>query len=314
MRRALAVTLIVLVSSACGAGEPEQRSEGTDACIADLARAIGPEPELHGVTWSPDGRRIAFSAWNGRKTGIYALTVADCTVERLGPRANVSAGAADWSSTNLIAFDGTAPGGTEEGIYTMDADGGHVRRVTDGPDLFPEWSPEGTQIVFVRGGYAEITDDDPSPAYANRNVWVATSDGSGLRRVSDGHWHGSADWSPDGQRLVTDADSDVVELGVDGSDRRVLLEGEYGDPSWSPDGKALVVAVGVGVSHVPEDWGLGLAEEGKPPVEPLDTPIAFSPEWSPDGEWIAFTDGEGEHDLWVVRPDGTGLRQLTTVG
>jgi Tol biopolymer transport system component len=314
VRRSLAVTLVVLVSSACGSGEPEPRSEGTAACIADLAQAIGPEPELHGATWSPDGRRIAFSAWNGRKTGIYAVTVADCAVERLGPRANVNAGAADWSSANLLAFDGTAPGGTEEGIYTMDADGGHVRRVTDGPDSSPEWSPEGTRIAFVRGGFAEITDDDPSPAYANRNVWVANPDGSGLRQVTDGRWHGSADWSLDGQRLVSDSDFSVVEFGLDGGDRRVLLQGEYGDPSWSPDGEALVVAVGVGVSRAPEDWGLGLAEDGQPPVESLDTPIAFSSEWSPDGEWIAFRDGENEADVWVVRPDGTGLRQLTKVG
>jgi TolB protein len=305
VRSALAVTLVVLVSSACGAGEPEQRSEGTAACIADLARAIGPKPELRGATWSPDGRRIAFSAWNGKQTRIYAVNLSDCTVEGLGPRANVNAGSVDWSSANLLAFDGTAPGGGEEGIYTMDANGGHVRRLTDGPDAFPEWSPEGTRIAFVRGGYAEPTDDDPSPEYANRNVWVANSDGSGLRQVSDGRWHGSADWSPDGQRLVTDSDSGVVELGVDRSDRRVLLEGEYGGQSWSPDGESLVLAVG---------QGLGLAEEGQPPVEPLDTPGAFSPEWSPDGEWIAFTDGENEADVWVVRPDGTGLRQLTTVG
>jgi Tol biopolymer transport system component len=306
VRRALAVTLVVLVSSACGAREePEQRSEATEACIADLAQAIGPDPELRGAAWSPDGRRIAFSAWNGRQTGIYAVTVADCTVEPLGPRGNVNAGAVDWSSTNLLAFDGTASGGTGEGIYTMAADGGHVRRVTDGPDFFPEWSPDGTRIAFVRGGYAEITDDDPSPAYANRNVWVVNSDGSGLRQVTDGRWHGSADWSPDGQRLVSDSDAGVVELGVDGSDRRVLLEGDYGGQSWSPDGEAMVLAAGP---------GLGLAEKGQPPVEPLDTPGAFSPEWSPDGEWIAFTDGENEADVWVVRPDGTGLRQLTTVG
>lgn len=307
MRRALVVTLVVLVSSACGAGDSEQGSEGTDACIADLAQAIGPNPELRGAAWSPDGRRIAFSAGNGRKTGIYAVTVADCTVERLGPGADLIAGSADWSSMNVLAFDGKARGGTEEGIYTMTEDGGHPRRVTEGPDLFPEWSPDGTRIAFVRGGYAESTDDDPSPAYANRNVWVVNSDGSGLRQVTDGRWHGSADWSPDGQRLVTDSESRVVELGVDGSDRRVLLEGEYGDQSWSPDGEALVVADGLGL-------GLGLAEQGQPPVEPLDTPVASSPEWSPDGEWIAFTDGENLADVGVVRPDGTGLRQLTTVG
>jgi Tol biopolymer transport system component len=299
------VTLVVLVSSACGAGEAEQRVEGTTACTADLSQAIGPKPELRGATWSPDGRRIAFSAWDGKQTRIYAVTVADCTVELLGPRANVIAGTADWSSANRLAFDGTAPGGTGDGIYTMDADGTHVRRITDGPDLFPEWSPDGTRIAFVRGGYAEPTDDDPTPAYANRNVWVVKSDGSGLRQVSEGRWHGSANWSPDGHRLVTDSDSRVVELGVDGSDRRVLLEGEYSEPGWSPDGELLVLAVGP---------GLGLAKQGQSPVEPLDTPGAFSPEWSPDGEWIAFTDGENEADVWLVRPDGTGLRQLTRVG
>ena len=56
------------------------------------------------------------------------------------------------------------------------------------------------------------------------------------------------------------------------------------------------------------------AEQGRPPVEHIDTPRASSPEWSPDGEWIAFTDGENEADVWVVRRDGTDLRQLTTVG
>jgi len=305
MRRALAVAFVVLVSSGCGAGEPEQEAEGNATCVADLAQAIGPDPEVRGATWSPDGRRIAFSAWNGRQTRIYAVTLADCTVERLGPRANLIAGTMDWSSANLLAFDGTAPGGTEEGIYTMDSNGGHVRRVTDGPDLFPEWSPDGTRIAFVRGGYAEATDDEPSPAYANRNVWVANSDGSGLRQVTDGRWHGSADWSPDGQRLVSDSDPGVVEIGVNGKDRRVLLEGEYGGPSWSPNGEAVVVAA---------ELGLGLAEQGQPPVAPLDTPLAASPEWSPDGEWIAFTDGENDADVWVVRLDGTDLRQLTTVG
>ena len=156
MRRVLGVTLIVLASSACGVGEPEQRSADTDACIADLAQTIGRKPELRGATWSPDGRRIAFSAWNGRKTGIYAVTVSDCTVERLGPSADLHAGTADWSSANVLALDGTAPGGTEEGIYTMTADGGQLRRVTDGPDLIPEWSPDGTRIAFATNRHGSL--------------------------------------------------------------------------------------------------------------------------------------------------------------
>jgi TolB protein len=306
VQRAIAAAVLLLLTSACGGPETEQSSEGANACTADLTQVIGSGPELHGATWSPDGRRIAFSAWDGRRTSVYAVTVAGCAVVRIGPRINLNVGSPDWSSANAIAFDATAPGATDQGIYTMTAGGGDVRRVTDGPDLFPEWSPDGTRIAFARGGYAEVTDDDPSPAYANRNIWLVSSDGSGVRQVTSGRWHGSAGWSPDGERLVTDTETGVVELGVDGSGRHMLVEGDYSDPSWSPDGDLLLVSAGLGL-------GLGLAEGGQPPVEPLGTPVGFSPDWSPDGKWIAFTDGENEADLWIVRPDGTGLRQLTTV-
>ena len=304
LRHVLALAVLALLTTACGAEESESEPDSTDACTADLGKTVGPGPEMRGPTWSPDGRRIAFSAVAGEESSIYALTLADCTVERLGPPGDLNVGAPDWSSTNVLAFDGITPAATEEGIYTMTAEGSRVVRVTDGPDRFPEWSPDGSRIAFVRGGYAEITDDDPSPAYANRNVWVVGSDGSRVRQVTDGRWHGSAGWAPDGERLVTDTEPGVVELGIDGGGRRVLLEGEYGDPSWSPDGDDLLVV---------DRFGLGLAEAGQPPVEPVDTPVPFSPEWSPDGRWIAFTDGENEADLWIVRPDGTGLRQLTTV-
>jgi Tol biopolymer transport system component len=317
VRRVLAVMLLALFASACGAAEETEQSSdgtGTGACTAELSRTIGPEPELRGATWSPDGSRIAFAAWDGKKTSIYAVSVADCRLERIGPRANVIVGSPDWSSTNVLAFDATAPGGGDEGgIYTMSAAGDQFRRITNGPDSFPKWSPDGKRIAFVRGGFAEATDDDPSPEYANRNVWVVRSDGSGLRQVTDGRWHGTADWSSDGKRVVTDAEADIVELGIDGRGRQVLVDGEYGDPdgeygdpSWSPDGEDLLVVTGLA-------GALGLAEGGQPPIERVDTPPAGSPEWSPDGRWIAFLDGANEADVWIVRPDGTGLRQLTTL-
>jgi TolB protein len=38
----------------------------------------------------------------------------------------------------------------------------------------------------------------------------------------------------------------------------------------------------------------------------------YSPAWSPDGEWIAFmSDRKGNANIWLVRPDGSDLRQLT---
>jgi WD40 repeat protein len=37
----------------------------------------------------------------------------------------------------------------------------------------------------------------------------------------------------------------------------------------------------------------------------------FSPDVSPDGEWIVFRSLGGQEDLFLVRSDGTGLRKLT---
>jgi len=36
------------------------------------------------------------------------------------------------------------------------------------------------------------------------------------------------------------------------------------------------------------------------------------PVWSPDGRWIAFrSDRDGTWAIYVVRPDGSGLRRVT---
>jgi dipeptidyl aminopeptidase/acylaminoacyl peptidase len=39
------------------------------------------------------------------------------------------------------------------------------------------------------------------------------------------------------------------------------------------------------------------------------------PRWSPDSQWIAFLSQRTDYNqVWLIRPDGTGLRQLTDVG
>jgi TolB protein len=78
-------------------------------------------------------------------------------------------------------------------------------------------------------------------------------------------------------------------------------------PVWSPDGRRLVVA---GESDTPHIVIRSLGDGGSKTVLPM---FGNEPAWSPDGKLIAFqSHGKGELlQIYLVRPDGSALRQLT---
>jgi len=87
----------------------------------------------------------------------------------------------------------------------------------------------------------------------------------------------------------------------DGSQRQEIAHGAWS--ALSPDGATII--------FVPEAGdGLRVADvrTGRVASLPGTTAGDYHPVWSPDGQWIAFTHGlEG---LYVMRPDGSGLRQV----
>ena len=81
---------------------------------------------------------------------------------------------------------------------------------------------------------------------------------------------------------------------------------EWGDePAWSPDGKFLVFATYDGI------W---IAEsDGSNPRVLVSSRSASDPAWSPAGDVIAISIGDAEADIFTIRPDGSDLRQVTTL-
>src|SRR5262245_64951700 len=85
-------------------------------------------------------------------------------------------------------------------------------------------------------------------------------------------------------------------------------------PSFSPDGKTIAYVSNIG--GVPQVWTVDAAGGYPQLVTAFDDGISFV-EWSPDGKWLAFTLAPGggmNTQVYLVRPDGTGVKRLTDGG
>lgn len=105
--------------------------------------------------------------------------------------------------------------------------------------------------------------------------------------------------------------------GPDDLETAVTLMTKIGacwSPTFSPDGTRLAFVSDL--NGVPQLWTV--ATEGGWPnlVTALGDPIG-SVSWSPDGSWLAFSLAPGggmNQQVYLVHPDGTGLRRLTDGG
>src|SRR5262245_23521575 len=85
-------------------------------------------------------------------------------------------------------------------------------------------------------------------------------------------------------------------------------------PSFSPDGTHLAFVSNL--NDVPQVWTVNTKSGWPLLVTALDDPVD-SVTWSPDGEWLAFSVAPGggmNQQIYLVRPDGTGMRLLTDGG
>ena len=171
------------------------------------------------------------------------------------------------------------------------------------------------------------TSDGRTIAYSGPgdSIYVSRADGTRLRRLVR---HASFDgFSPDGSLVMFSGTSDDVirVIGTNGRGlRRLVSIDESPDlhdpgPDWAPDGKAVAFATVIDEEH--DRYALVVQPlHGKRRVlvrsgtaEESDLAGIESPNWSPDGRWIAYVDGEDaflENGLWLVRPDGKRRHRL----
>src|SRR6266851_6868369 len=82
-------------------------------------------------------------------------------------------------------------------------------------------------------------------------------------------------------------------------------EGTWLSLDVSPDGKTIALELVGDVYTLPIEGGQAKLIAGG---------MAFDsqPKFSPDGQWIAFlSDREGSENIWIMHPDGTGVKQVS---
>jgi dipeptidyl aminopeptidase/acylaminoacyl peptidase len=110
----------------------------------------------------------------------------------------------------------------------------------------------------------------------------------------------------------------LVAAGASAQPRRLestdyLKLRTVGDVQLSPDGRrvAYVVQRNDGPGRPASQVWLTTLSDGRTTPVLGDAGRSASPEWSPDGVWLAFTGGrDGKNGLWVARADGADSRFL----
>jgi dipeptidyl aminopeptidase/acylaminoacyl peptidase len=212
--------------------------------LAEMSGTNSPLPTTgKTVTWSPDGKRIAFvSSVPGPETAD--ATGDPIVITRYLYKPDAAEGLTRFNDNRRLH------------LFVVDVASGRIEQLTDGThyEHSIDWSPNGEEIAFVSN--REPNEDQ----FFNYDLFTLKVADKSIRRLtSTENAEYRPRWSPDGKTLAYQAtkrgltdlettmeDTHVWTIGADGTNRREIgrgIDNRQGAPEWSADGRAVLFTV-----------------------------------------------------------------------
>jgi len=279
----------------------------------------GSESDNSQPCFSPDGTRIAFrSSRDGG--GIFVMGRTGEAVRRVAadgfnptwsPDGTAIAFATESVDLNPLNWEG------ETQLRRVDVETGEQVELTATNAVQPAWSPDGQRIAYV----ARLGDPTRMDLAS-----ISVHGGEPTTITEDEFTEWSPEWSPDGRYLYFASDrSGSMNLW------RIAVDTDTGQPTGPPEpfttpatflAHPRVATDGSGIAYSSVFMTQNVQQIGFDVADPTsraqaDWVTSGSSLWSsvdpsPDGQQLAFySRARPEGNLYIIRTDGTGLRQLT---
>lgn len=239
--------------------------------------------QLRLMSWSPDGKRIAFFTTRSTDAGILAAY--------------------------RMPFHFL--------LYAMDAGGGSEKRLLDFPISGFAWSPDGRRLLYI-SSYEDPQHDDLQVLKGKKipmsAIYVLNLQTGQRSRLTSFGRNCSGSWSPEGSRLALsfgdEQMSDIYMASFDGQPTRRLTGSQaiYIKPAWSPDAKLIVYISMPPTGAEGKDAGVYVMDPAGANKRRISSMAASSAVWSPDGKLLLLQSAAG-----VTLTDSSGAKSANPI-
>ncbi len=347
--------------------------DGVDTKAITTATSVSGDGGGYQPQWSSKGNQLVFSSSlklpdggnaDGAAHNIWMANSDGTGLKPITTNSHVTNGRPQWSPDGQkVVFsswqnsDGSDANGNAQNVWVVNTDGSGLKALTtltssNASADFPQWSPDGTKIIFYSN--RKLDGSDALNPSQGSNIWFINADGTGLKALTALTTASvyNPQWSPDGAKIIfvssqnvdgtntlnSSNTSNIWVVNVDGTALKVLTTATAASagssqPQWSADGTKIVYQSqrkldGSNVTNNAINiWTMNADGSSQKPVTTATTTSVgcSNPQWSPDGTMIVFqstrkVDGSdavnttvSDNNIWVVNADGSGLKALTVI-